>query len=286
MYFHECGGNHVFRYNEIYSEWGHYFMDAYGGAENFSAKGMPNADSDLYGNIVKHAWDDAIEAEGANRNVRIWGNYTDSTAVGIATTATHVGPVYIFRNVMNRAKQYPQNASDDDGTFGAAFAKSGTTTSYGGGRRYILHNTLLQAPPPPGSLYTIGAGIGVKGNGGQPMTHTVSRNNIFHINKSWRAAIDERGTGVANDLDYDLFNGGIVAYPGAEPNGIVGEPIYEPGHGWSNEAGGYYQLAPHSAGYDRGVALPNFNDGFTGAAPDIGAHEAGTPPMRFGVPAP
>jgi len=34
--------------------------------------------------------------------------------------------------------------------------------------------------------------------------------------------------------------------------------------------------------------IPNFNDGFTGAGPDMGAHEAGTPRMRFGaaVPAP
>jgi len=29
----------------------------------------------------------------------------------------------------------------------------------------------------------------------------------------------------------------------------------------------------------------NHNDGFTGAAPDMGAHEAGTPPMQFGVDA-
>jgi hypothetical protein len=64
---------------------------------------------------------------------------------------------------------------------------------------------------------------------------------------------------------------------------VVGTPIYQSGHGWSAEANGWYQLAPNSPGYDRGARIPNFNDGFTGAAPDMGAHEAGAPAMRFGT---
>jgi hypothetical protein len=42
-------------------------------------------------------------------------------------------------------------------------------------------------------------------------------------------------------------------------------------------------LAPNSPGYDRGARLANFNDNFTGAAPDMGAAEAGRPAMRFGL---
>jgi hypothetical protein len=79
-----------------------------------------------------------------------------------------------------------------------------------------------------------------------------------------------------------MFNGAVIAYPGAELHGIVGTPMYEVGHGWQSGSLGYYQLSPASAGYDRGVRIPNFNDSFTGAGPDIGAHEAGTLPMRFG----
>ena len=33
---------------------------------------------------------------------------------------------------------------------------------------------------------------------------------------------------------------------------------------------------------DKGVRLPNFNDDYQGAAPDIGAFENGNPPLRFG----
>lgn len=44
-----------------------------------------------------------------------------------------------------------------------------------------------------------------------------------------------------------------------------------------------FALSPGSRGFDAGVALPNFNDGFAGAGPDIGAQEAGSAPMEFGV---
>ena len=79
---------------------------------------------------------------------------------------------------------------------------------------------------------------------------TVSRNNIFHIWKSHWNAIYNVETG--NDLDYDMTNGGDWACSGAEPNRVIGTPIYAAGHGWQSEAGGY-QLAPNSPGFDKGT---------------------------------
>jgi hypothetical protein len=239
---------------------------------------MPNSDSDIYGNRISHVWDDAIEAEGANRNVRIWSNYIDNTFVGIATTATAVGPVYVFRNVKNRSRKLSRVSLDDDQA--STFGKPGQNTSFGNGRRYVFHNTTLQATE-AGSTYPVGAGTGL-GGAGSPMTNTVSRNNIWHIKKAhWSSIMVEGGWG--NDFDYDLFNGNILAQAGSQTHGIVGTPIYQSGHGWSSESGGDYQLAPHSPGYDRGARLPNFNDDFSGTAPDMGAAEAGKPAMRFGV---
>jgi hypothetical protein len=283
--FSYCGGNHVFRHNEIYSsDEKHYFMDGMGGEDNFSNGGFPNADSDIYGNIVKHAWDDAIEAEGANRNVRVWGNYIDQTATGVASTAVQAGPIYIFRNVYNRSRQLANSALDADDR--NTFAKSGSASSFGGGRRYVFHNTLLQAPPPAGSAYTLGAGSGLVNAGSTtPLTNTVSRNNVFHIWKDWWSSIDQGANGSGNDLDYDLYNGNIQAYSGAESHAIKGTPVYQAGNGWSSEAGGQYQLSPSSPGFDRGVRLPNFNDDAQGTGPDMGAHEAGSAPMKFGVKA-
>ncbi len=40
---------------------------------------------------------------------------------------------------------------------------------------------------------------------------------------------------------------------------------------------GKFQLSTSSPGYDQGVIIPNFTDGYLGDAPDIGAHENGWP---------
>jgi hypothetical protein len=281
IFFEDCGGNHVWRYNRIHSDEAHYFMDPIGGGENFSDLGFPNADTDIYGNVIQHCWDDAIEAEGANRNVRIWGNYMDQTTTAVATSSSSVGPVYIFRNVYNRSRYSWESSLDDDQRL--YFGKSGSVSPWGGGRRYVFHNTLLQAPPPAGSSYSLGAGIGLGGNGSdRPIENTVTRNNIWHIHKDWWASIYTNG-GSDNSMDYDLYNGDMNAYSGAQPNGIQGVPVYLDGHGWSSEDGGNYQLDPSSPGHDAGELLPNFNDDFLGEAPDIGAHETGSPAMPLGV---
>jgi hypothetical protein len=72
--------------------------------------------------------------------------------------------------------------------------------------------------------------------------------------------------------------------PPQEVHGIKGTAKLAPQWGL-NEATkrGNFSLMPSSAGYDQGTVIPNFMDRFTGAAPDIGAHEADTPPMEFGV---
>ena len=256
--YQSCGANHVFRYNRITSTSGHYYNDIIGGGENFSGVGFPYADTDIYGNYLANGYDDAIEAEGGNRNVRIWGNYIDDTYIGIASTPTHVGPLYVFRNVTART-----------GTFG----KSGQPSSYGNGRRYFFHNTILQVSG--------GAREGIKGNTGQPLTNSVSRNNVWHMPGSNNMAIGMIG-GSANNFDYDMSNGNMTPYSGAQRNGIAATPSYAPGHGPASGPGGFYQLAPTSRGFDAGERLPNFNDGFTGSRPDMGAHETGAPQMKFG----
>ncbi len=66
-------GNHVIRYNTVFSDADHQYNDIFGAGHNFSTRGFPNRDSDIYSNLLSHCWDDAIESEGANCNVRIWG---------------------------------------------------------------------------------------------------------------------------------------------------------------------------------------------------------------------
>ncbi len=273
------GGNHVIRYNEIYSDLNHAFNDGMGGLPQNAPPGFPNSDSDIYGNSIQMIMDDAIESEGAVQNVRIWGNYIDETWTGVATAVTAMGPLYVFRNVIDRDVKCPR----ENGGYGSAgehgpFGKEGDDGAAGldGGRIYFFHNTLLQR----------NGGDGVKEGpsdyGNAPLKILISRNNICNVNDG----IISYGTTAVNqnDFDYDLMSQAPNAYSGAEPHGLIGIPKYLPGNGDQNGGGGMYQLDPSSLGYHAGVVLPNFNDDF-GPNPDIGAQQSGGPQMEFGVKA-
>ena len=43
-----------------------------------------------------------------------------------------------------------------------------------------------------------------------------------------------------------------------------------------------FRLKPGAAAIDKGTALPGVTDGFAGAAPDMGAIEAGSAPPHYG----
>jgi hypothetical protein len=270
--FFDSAGNHVFRYNEFRTDDDHFANDVFGGGPNRSLRGFPGADSDVYGNHLEGCWDDGLEMEGGSCNVRIWNNYIDRTMVKIAIAGLSVGPTYIFRNVAGSSHFGHQ------GWGGGPFLKMGGAPLTGGGRAYVFHNTILQPPGPPDARGTIGCDEGLCQSGGPELLSVVSRNNILHMRSDTVKAIRDASTQPTHDYDYDLIRGMVVSAGKQEPHGVLGAPVYE-----ASRATGDYSLAADSPGYDAGVVIPNFNDGFRGRAPDIGAFEAGSAPMEFGV---
>ena len=275
------GGN-VIRYNEIVSTEDHGFNDAIGGGSNFSFEGSPNRDSDIYGNIIRSVWDDAIESEGANMNVRIWGNYIHRTFQHVATACTSKGPLYIFRNVFGESRRTQVNP------LGGAMIKTGRRNDYGGGHKFVFHNTALQ----PGGAYSVFSG--------HPDTNVVTRNNIFDCPGR---LVSRRTSEGAGDYDYDFFSGSDRGQA-REAHGLRGKMAYIPSYylefypaavttkiQWGkitlNRGGKEVGITdpvvtvPNPV-IDAGEVIPNFNDGFSGKAPDIGAFEVGRSPLRFG----
>ena len=261
-------GNHVIRYNECYSDLEHMYNDVIGGGSNGSFRGSPGHDSDIYGNLVSHCWDDGLEVEGGNRNTRVWGNYIAQSAMMIGNAATSIGPLYIWCNVCARSQWKPDY-------HGGYFLKMGFA---GGehwmtGHQYIFHNTLFRSDDwlPTGGL-----------GGNRIVKHTVSRNNILHVRSPRGRSASEAKQNVDNDFDYDLYNG--LVPKDQEKHGVRGEPVYDTAAGFDPATRtGRFQLAPASPGAGVGQPIPNFSDGYTGAAPDIGAHQRGAPAMRYGV---
>ena len=278
------GGN-IIRYNTIRSTEDHGFNDGIGGGANFSFEGSPNRDSDTYGNIISNCWDDCIESEGANMNVRIWSNYIHHSFVDIATAATSMGPIYIFRNVFGESRI----AHDDPA--GGNMIKTGMNyltingerVSTGLGYRFIFHNTALQ-PKGPLNVFT-----------GHELHNAVSRNNIFYCpGRTYPPDAGEPHNDFLNDLTGAFLGGGLVRsmFLASETfewflaptmnrvqfGGIQNPPNAAVAQFFSDDP----LVQVKNPAIDAGVRLPGFNDDYAGAAPDIGAFENGRPPLRFG----
>ena len=274
-------GNNIIRYNEIYSDKDHKYNDGMGCFGNFSFKGFPNRDSDIYCNKVSDCWDDAIEAEGSGMNVRIWGNFVDTTYMGFGLATQSLGPIYVYRNVANYTQRapYPVEKFHRGGSF---FKIGGEEENYkyAHGRMFIFHNTSLQPAGPWPSLSETG---GVTGGLSYSTSRKVQdniliRNNILHIRTSGNSSVSDHRRNPTNSYDYDLYNGNIRAASGNEANGIQGTPVYDESNGEKE-----YYLATSTPGHDDGVVIPNFNNGFMGEGPDRGAFEKGLPPVKYGV---
>lgn len=280
------GGN-VIRYNDILSTEDHGFNDGIGGGENFDNIGNMNCDGDIYGNIIRCVWDDAIECEGANANVRIWGNYAHFYYNGIAVAPTVKGPLYVYRNVLGESRRSHSNYQ------GGAIIKTGEREQFGGGRKYIFHNTALQ---PNGAYNAFTSHVN---------PNCISRNNIFDV--PGKLATDKVKEPVS-DYDYDFFSGMDLG-TAKETNG---KEIHTPALGPLYIPSYYLEFYPTSsivqriAGthpvvfgektvkvtdpvilsknplMDSGVLIPGFNANYKGTAPDLGAFETGNPPLRFG----
>ena len=276
------GGN-IIRYNTIRSTEDHGFNDGIGGGSNYSFKGSPNRDTDIYGNVVSHCWDDAIESEGANSNVRIWSNYIHHTFVHVATAATAVGPLYVFRNVFGESRVSHQDPS------GGMMIKTGMNqitingerVSTGLGYRFIFHNTALQ---PKG-------GLDVFSN--HELHNAVTRNNIFYARgRAYPRDAGEPRNDFQNDLTGSYLGGGFVQsmfLPSDRLEWFLASTMNRIEWGrvqYSREGRDFAITDPvvsvKNPAIDAGVRLPGFNDEFTGAAPDIGAFENDSPPLRFG----
>ncbi len=297
-------GQIVIRYNEFYSDMNHMFNDIIGGGENEGFIGSPGPDSDIYCNYLSHTWDDAIEVEGGGQNVRVWNNYITEAALGISNASVRIGPLYVWRNVIDKSFWWNENVYSDElnnydgdpfwprGTF----MKMGNTATDGvaeqTGHMYIFNNTIYQ------DYNNYGCAVGIGGSSetfsgrfepydpGRVVRHCTSRNNILQVLDANAVSISYNSSNIDNDFDYDLFDGKVSGEPNgvkvkvnaADNNdyeiltyaggvGITGLPDGDPLHG-------NFQLANNSAGYNQGAIINNFADApVYGDNCDIGADD-------------
>ena len=91
----------VVRYNDIVGSDKLRWNDAVAGdCDNFSLKGGPSEDAEIYGNYFAFGNDDGIELDGAQKNCRFFFNRIEGFYCGVSIAAVRRGPSYVYCNEM------------------------------------------------------------------------------------------------------------------------------------------------------------------------------------------
>ncbi len=247
------------------------FHDYFDGVNTCPESNGPETnETDFYENLIYNTGDDGLSSDGACSNVRIWNNRFHDVLVGISLAPIYQGPLYAIGNLIYRIGAGNSSYHGMAFKFNSGYAQSG--------RMYLFHNTADAFLPD-------NDGFELRSPGTWQMI--VSRNNIW---SGTDYAFQNANTSQPLDFDYDALyttRAGEFAWwadlpdrhlntlaefraaTGQELHGYNLQPIF------ANRAQGDYTLPAGSNMIDKGIALPGINDGFTGAAPDLGAFEHG-----------
>jgi len=240
---------------------------------------------DFYGNEVLWSYDNGLELDGSEGNTRAFRNRFTNTYATLSFQPIFGGPAYAIRNVV-------VNVANEQLKF---HALGGTPPEEPSGM-LVYHNTFV-SPAHALSLQTSATSH-----------HFALGNNLFYgpaapdamRTVDWTGGIDDGRfdwNGYFPDARFSYAIGGTyqtfanfaaVQAAGLEMHGrVVGAQAFANGLG----PPATYQtmltpqdvtLAPGSDAIDHGTVLPNINDSFTGAAPDLGAFEVGCPLPIYG----
>jgi hypothetical protein len=234
-----------------------------------------SANCDIYGNDIFDTSDDGIEPDGGAANIRIWGNRMRNTGHnGISMQPMAGAPWYFIRNLIigNSENMLKTQGSD---------------------RFVAIHNTFVNWS----NMQPIW---------GYEMLNGTLRNNIWvSVNGGSIFSMGSNAPSWKTNLDYDGFDWGSSSSPfkvqgstfgnvstfsaasGQERHGVqlkrscfptlnvkAGPPASVPEQ--------VVTLSSDCAAIDAGEVLPNINEDYLGAAPDLGAFEFGASTPNYG----
>ncbi|MDX1979899.1 MAG: right-handed parallel beta-helix repeat-containing protein [Bryobacteraceae bacterium] len=241
---------------------------------------------DIYGNDITYAYDDAIELDGSQGNVRVFRNRITNSYTGISVQPVLGGPAYIMRNTGYNIKyeqvkfhshavnppEHPSGVLVYHNTFLSptrALRMESPLPNYNS----VLMNNLFLGPPAPLNGQTADWAaplndVAFDYNGYYP-------DGKFYFNTSLAAALVNSLASVFTAFGFEqhgrLLNAGTLA------SGINGPPEFATRRTPQDPV-----LSANSLAADAAAHLPNINEGYSGAAPDLGALERGCPIPTYG----
>lgn len=273
------GTGHVVRYNRIH---GVYDAVQLGG----DCDTVITSNCDLYGNELYDCTDDGVEFDASRHNIRCFDNRITNVLTGFSCQPVYGGPVYMLRNVVYnwqlkplKFHVVPTGMIVVNNTLVGANERG-----WGGGewRHALLRNNLILGGSnsgysgPPVCLSTLGQAADLDYDGwyqADPARFAILNDVSYPTLAAFQAA-----TGLephARLVDYSLF--ADAEEPPLGP--YLGQPtFFEPYVPGIQDV----SLNPGSAAVDAGLPLANLNDGWAGAAPDLGAYEQGRTLPRYG----
>lgn len=262
----------------------HNLIAGYGDAMKVEQDGSRAVD--FYGNEVLSAYDNGVELDGSEANARCLRNRFTNTYATLSVQPIYGGPAYLIRNVVVNVTHEQMK-----------FHGLGTVPPQEPNGIFAFHNTFV-SPALALNLATSAA-----------THHFLVANNLFvgpaqlaaGRTVDWTGRIDDglfdyNGYFPDGGFRFNVLGRGLLNLPnfaalqqgGLETHGVLLTlPIFASG---LTPPASYRvtldpqdtALDPQSNAIDRGARLPNVNDGFTGAAPDLGALELGCPAPLFG----
>lgn len=282
------GQGHVVCFNAISGYWDG--VDVYGRRPP-SERELQNAAMDFHNNDISACSDDGIEMDYAVHNLRVFRNRIWNCFMGISAQPVYGGPAYVFRNVVFNSTRSPIKPNLQPAgllIFNNTFLAHGSAGRFAQGwQNSRLHNNLfLGTDGGPGVLWT---------GTGTPATSRMDYNGWYFFKSAeprpiwWRYVKETRVPtssylslegSFTNLSEFNQFTGferhGVTMDPGVFQQAAVPTGTNAPLPTMD------LRLRAGSRAVDAGLALPNFTDGFTGSAPDLGAFELGAKPPHYG----
>ena len=241
---------------------------------------------DICNNDIEEATDDAIEADSAMGNVRVMRNRIRNCFDGCSSQPNLGGPTYYVRNVMYNVLYSPfkfHNGTVGDVVFHNTVVKCGDGWGCYAGEtwsRALVRNNLFVGGTGSGTY-------GGYGNGSGRVLDLADADATCSFDYDGLGSIDtgkfEGKIGSTRFTSVATMQANTTEVHGvAVDMGIFSSAPAFPSNPYPAKSLVDLQLAAGSAAVDKGVTLAAINDGFTGAAPDLGAYEVGVAPPAYG----
>lgn len=257
---------------------------------------IANKAINIHGNAILWGGDDGIEFDFTNRNVAVHENMISNVANGMSFQPVWGGPAYAFRNVILNTGRGPLKIKPEQDhprgihIYHNTFVRDDSAIRYGGSEAWsdssgdiiglrILNNLFVSGESQSGYvLWNSSRHQLVEMDYNGWTTDGKFSFNLYH--QPWGVNVNSfeewKNTSELGNHDqlfdpntlFETFNADLSATSFADYRDPLTTSM---------------ALAATSPAIDKGLRLPGFNNTMTGAAPDLGAMEAGETQRQYGA---